>query len=448
MLLAVYGCSLLLTYHYVVAPRWSYLGYTSVRPLTPTIVVGVGLACVLLGTTVPTADLGPRNLLRVLGLLVVVVPTISVGTMVTPSLSLNWVVFAVALTVGLVLSTTSAGPRPITLTEQLAVLGGGTSRRVLLLLGGLSIAVLVASFGFSNPVDLITDPLGEVVYETRYASRSRITPGSIGNSVLFSSTRVLFPALIGVGIYRSDRSMTWCGLAGQVTAFGLTAHKTPIVWAVVCLLIGRMGRIDAVRPRRMVLLAVAGVWVGALLAIEGVYWAVSVLARRTFSAQAVNAAYYFDFFSQHEKAQLRHSFLAFTGEFPYDLSKPGFVIGEIYYGDERISANASAWVDGYANFGMIGIVLVAVLVAGYLWLLESSAVYVPGGVTLMVMLPLTLGLCNTSVFTLMTTHGGIVAPVVLLLVSQVVRADLQQEEERSSAAAAEHRRRHRLAVRI
>lgn len=129
---------------------------------------------------------------------------------------------------------------------------------------------------------------------------------------------------------------------------------------------------------------------------------------------------YMDFFSNRGYTHFSHirglgAVIGTPSQYANDGRWPalGLIVGEDHFGFLRLNANASFVAsDGIASFGIIGIPIVFCLVALYLRVLDKSARGI-GGVSLVLLLPFTLTLSNGSIFTLLTSFGGIFWVIIM-----------------------------------
>jgi hypothetical protein len=80
---------------------------------------------------------------------------------------------------------------------------------------------------------------------------------------------------------------------------------------------------------------------------------------------------WFDFFSNNRFALLGHSVLKGFVNYPYSLEPPS-LIGEMYFGHDKMNADANIWADGFANFGYLGMLGATLALGAWLWLVDSS----------------------------------------------------------------------------
>src|SRR6185437_6613284 len=124
--------------------------------------------------------------------------------------------------------------------------------------------------------------------------------------------------------------------------------------------------------------------------------------------------YYYEFFSDHPKALLGHSIFKSIVHYPYPL-EPRQMIGYVYFHDSGMSANANFWADAYANFGYIGILCFTLLLAGVMWLYDSSSAGRNLTVTALVIALPAFAVANSGLLTSLLTHGIGLAMVLMYL---------------------------------
>lgn len=420
-----YAIALTLSYRFAVSPRYSYLGYTSSID-SVAILVFLGIAGgVIAGLAMPVSIVSFGSSVRATLLVIVWLPSVVIGTQAREGVSAHWVGFLI-VSLGLTVAATNepkAALRiPPVLNMSPSVAAG------LLLISGLSMmSVILLAAGLSNPIPLLLDPLGENLYEARYASRSVIPPGSIANTLLFSGTRVVFPATLIAGLVSRRKLLVLTSVASQLLCFGITAHKTPVAFLILTLIwFSTSGRQSGHVERRkaetfgVMRFLTFAVTVAHVIYLLGERVPASLLTRRTLSAQGLNSRLYFEYFSENPTFQLRHSILGWMGPSNYSESKPAFVVGEYFFGSADIAANASALVDGYANFRTAGMVGSALVLWVFVSVVQSLSIALPVEVVFLATGPMLLAIANTSILTIMTTHGGVLVPPVLLMLRSIV----------------------------
>lgn len=150
-------------------------------------------------------------------------------------------------------------------------------------------------------------------------------------------------------------------------------------------------------------------------------WLSSLFSRRVFYVPANLTFVYFDFFDNSPKVFWSNSVLSSFITYPYDLSLT-HVVGR-YLGKEQMGANNGFIASGYAQAGFFGIFIYALIVGAVLRFI-NDVTYNTLPVWLAVALsivPLRALLISSDLFTVMLTHGFIVA-IILIYLARLKRA--------------------------
>jgi len=174
--------------------------------------------------------------------------------------------------------------------------------------------------------------------------------------------------------------------------------------------------------------------------LQGGYSLTTLLVRRALATAGLNTAYYFDFFSNNPRYGLHQSILSFAGSPPYQLSPPQ-LIGVKYYGSSSLAANANLIADGYANFGVLGCILMGIVFALYLRFVDKASKHLPLQVSGPALTLVLVAAANSAALTVLSTHGGLVLLVLMLCLPPVVRPSVRQAREHGHGARGSERRR-------
>lgn len=142
----------------------------------------------------------------------------------------------------------------------------------------------------------------------------------------------------------------------------------------------------------------------------------SIFSRRLFFVPANLTYVYFDFFSKNPHVFWSNSVLSSFLSYPYDLSM-SHVIGR-YLGHESMSANNGFIASGYAHAGVFGVLFYSLIIGLILrFINDISHNLLPLWVVLSLsIVPLRSLLISSDLFTVMLTHGFIVALIIILFV--------------------------------
>ena len=216
--------------------------------------------------------------------------------------------------------------------------------------------------------------------------------------------------LIAFGLVYRRRMCLVTGIIGQVSVFSLTGFKaavlSPIFLAFIALLIKH--------SRRSFGLALASGLMGIILIsaiadhASGNIFFSSILTRRALAVPGLLTGFYFEHYSHF--AQVGPGF-----HFSHDLAGlgPASEIGFVYMGSEDTAANANLWAEGFAEFGISGMVGYTIFVAFVMWIYDSiSARHNLALAVLLAAMPAIL-LSNTAPTTMLISHGSLAAALVL-----------------------------------
>jgi hypothetical protein len=145
-------------------------------------------------------------------------------------------------------------------------------------------------------------------------------------------------------------------------------------------------------------------------------WLSSLFSRRVFYVPANLTFVYFDFFSDNPNIFWSNSVLSSFLTYPYDLSLT-HVVGR-YLGSEEMGANNGFIASGYAHAGIFGVFIYSIIVGIILRFLndityKTMPVWLAVALTIV---PLRSLLISSDLFTVMLTHGFIVAIILVYLI--------------------------------
>jgi len=201
----------------------------------------------------------------------------------------------------------------------------------------------------------------------------------------------------------------------QVYFFAASGHKTVLFLPVLVLGVW-------IYFRKFSSLVVVPAMFGVLIVISLMsffifddIWMLSLFARRLFYVPADLTFIYFDFFSNNTKVLWSNSVLANFISYPYDTDIP-HVVGR-YMGKEEMAANNGFISSGYAHAGILGVLFYSLILGIILRFINDTTtgtLPVWLAVTLSIV-PLRAVLISSDLFTVMLTHGFIVAIILIFL---------------------------------
>jgi hypothetical protein len=291
----------------------------------------------------------------------------------------------------------------------------GVSRVSVILLGGAIVAFYVTVFLSYGWISRL--PSLDEVYDVRLEFADTIAAqGRIVSYTIPWLGNVINPLIIAWGVQRRNPFAIAAGAAGSTYLYGLGGYKSIASMIVFVPILFVAARYAARYLGIWMVIGAIGILVATRIeaALYGSTTLAFLLVRRIFGVPAMLTSRYFEFFSDHPKALLGHSFL--RGFVPANYSDgPPSVIGRAYVAPD-VHANANLWADGYANFGLAGsigatLLLIVVLIA-YDWAAAGADPTLPA---VLMGMP-ALALSNAALFTTILTHGlGLATVVVWLL---------------------------------
>jgi len=230
-------------------------------------------------------------------------------------------------------------------------------------------------------------------------------------------SKVVFPFSFLLAILTKKRTMMALSLVGSVLMFGLTSHKGAFFYPFAVLLFWWIaGR------RRGLFFVLVGYGLSVIVSLIdywfGIFggWVATLLLRRIIFVPALLNFIYYDFFSQHGFVYWAQSKITF-GVVPYrfDLDVP-HLIGYHYFGNPSTGAN-TGWIgSGFANAGVWGIFIYALIVGMILALLDAYCRFHDKRVIIAIFVaPMLAVLMSSDLPTALLTHGTLIGLIFLLL---------------------------------
>jgi hypothetical protein len=408
-----YVAILLWAYQEAIAPTYGYQGLIDRAPSAAAVTMAVVLA-VLPSLWLPVAHRRPSAVVAWFLYVLGYVPAIAVPTFIARQPETTTLLTSLAMLGSMACIGVAAAIRVPNLrrpTPSAATYVAG------IVVFAIAVDVyLLATFGLSFDLP----DLGEV-YDVRSAFRGAVGGGvgAIAAGYLIPwAGNAINPMLMTVGIVRRQWWLVGLGLVGQLLIYQVTGFKS-ILFSVVLV------------PAVLAMLAIGRRAAGPLVAVGAgiVLWASVVattlivspwplaLASRLFATPGQVAHQYFDWFATHPTYGLAHSVLRGITATPW-TEDPPFVIGTAYF-SSGTNANGIIWADGFANFGLGGVLAVGVVLALALWIVDIAARGRDLRLTAPVFAIAGLSLANGAVLTTLLTLGmGLAIVLVALLPSE------------------------------
>lgn len=406
VMVGVYAVVLFWVYSQLVTGPFAYLGYRFSEP-TPLLMVLVWIVASLVALALPARLDRPSSVMIWILYAVTVAPTILMAPYTSYLDDPSAILLSVA--VALVFAAVVLGQNPAPRSLRLSV----SPRAIWVFLGVFSIATYAMLLVFQG---IQVSPFNiDDIYGVREGFADEVGNVRILAYLVQTQANVVNPFIAAIGLVTRRWWVIAIAVAGQVLIYSTTGFKhvlfAILAWLVVVIILRRNGK----RTRASVLVWGASALVLAAAAVDratGGYLATSLFSRRFIFTPGLFTSVYAHFFSIHPQAHLGYSVLAPFVDYPYDTTPP-FLIGEWMAGVPTMASNANLFADGFANFGLLGLVGAGAILLVYLRVLDRAAVGLPIVVSALVVVILAVALSNASILTSMFSHG-LVAAVVLL----------------------------------
>ena len=224
--------------------------------------------------------------------------------------------------------------------------------------------------------------------------------------------QALNPFLISFGLVYRRRMCLIAGIMGQIVVFSMTGFKTAALCAIFLALVA----VFVKRWRHNFGLALTAGVIGLVLVAAvadratGNIFFNSIITRRALVVPGLLTGFYLEHYSHVPPVgvglHLSHD---------ESVIGPANEIGLTYFGNADVNANANLWAEGFAEFGVPGIVGFTLFLAFMLWLYDSLASRRDLQMSVLLAAMPAIMLSNTSPLTVVISHGGLAAALLLYL---------------------------------
>lgn len=347
-----------------------------------------------------------------------------------PSDFILWIVFAIAGAPSILISQYAVVLRPemavrvaLAVAASLAFARGITSlsvrsimpqivldRKTLLTLGiGFSVLIysyMIYRFGIS---------LKYVSLSNVYDVRAAYIEGSTGDRVIGYLVpvqyQVLNPLMMILGLSSKRLSLWSAGALGQAYIYIAAGYKAVLfsIFAVIAIhFLFRRAWVSAVR------LLVGIICGAAFSALSEIVVGVRILSdlylRRLLVVPGILTASYVTVFEHRTRGNFAE-ILPFA-DVPFEVLTATNIVGAEIIGNAATSANVNLWGHGYLQMGFIGMFVECAFFGFVLLVADDAARHVNLSIICSIFLMPALAIAQSSVFTVMTTHGFLAAVLV------------------------------------
>jgi hypothetical protein len=368
-----------------IAPIWGYEGYVYNEPSLPKEIGGFVLLLLMLGLILFMRLSGFMYAVVSVFVFLCFIPNVVLFVNMddSPKVLLSYITFILIL---IFLGRVNLGLKVKVIDRkwQIGILLG--------LIGVLFIPFfIVYRFNFNYSVFL----LGEEVYDVRFAAREK---GNILTDYTYSwLTNILLPIVLVLSIHYKKRMIFSLCILGLIYLFLCNAMKSVFLSIPFLILFYNW-------TYEKKILILNSIFVGyCAVSFFAQNLLISVFVNRTFFITGLMNRFYFEFF-ENKPIYLSSSIFRKFIDYPYQET-PARLIGGIYVGNYEANANNGIPGDGYMNFGYLGVVIFAIVIAGIFAYLNSLKISNKFFGVIFVTISTLL---STELFTSLMTHGILV----------------------------------------
>lgn len=213
---------------------------------------------------------------------------------------------------------------------------------------------------------------------------------------------VVNPFILAFLIYKKKYKFIFIPIALEVLLYGYTGYKSLFVTLILAPFFAEILR-RGIAKRFLECVIALGIFAGILMGYLGKLSLYLFIIVRVFLWPSLIALEYYDFFWMYPKIKLSHSIFGHFFKNVYNM-EPSFYMGSVYYGKPDMRLNVTWYGDAYMNFGILGIIVFAILlyfIIGVIKSVESKNIYLVsallfGGV---------MSLFNGPILTTLLTNG-------------------------------------------
>ena len=280
----------------------------------------------------------------------------------------------------------------------------------------LVIAAYVALIIQAGALSLTNLSLQDIYLYRR--DQQELIGGGIAGYLSVWVPKIFNPLLMIVFFYQRNRSLLIATLALQIFFFATTSNREIIFIPALVIASFLFFKHEVRYDTSMIVIAGGFIFLTILGPyIEEWYDINNILLRRAFFVPVSATFIWFDYFSYHGFVSWSDRILSSILPTAYTGYSIPYLIGDAIARGRDVSANTGLVATGYANFGLVGVLVYAAILAGVLALLQKLA---DGGVPLWIIAsllanPIRSAWSDSDLFTAISSHGIAIAIVLLFL---------------------------------
>lgn len=250
------------------------------------------------------------------------------------------------------------------------------------------------------------------LYDIRMTSRDQLSEVSFIAAYSYMLTfKAIAPLILSYGLLKGNRLLVYTAIMVFALGFLVSGHKSILLTPIA--LLGLYYCLKRSMSIKLMLCNIAFVLSLISFFSSGMVQFIfgDILMRRVFIVPGMLTNMYFDYFSVHDFNLFSSVTSKFTGA---SVTSIPFMIGENVFGRPEMSANANFVASGYAEAGVIGVLLYSVVIlVSFLFL--DSRIKLEKNIILLASFPILSAMLETNLTTVFFTHGLIFLILVKFL---------------------------------
>lgn len=255
------------------------------------------------------------------------------------------------------------------------------------------------------------------VYELRegYRETNKNVP-TIINYFFTWIIKVFIPFVFVIGVINKSIKLKIMSLFMVFSMFLVSGHKSIVLGFGLVLLLNWVFKSKEPNTFTLAKGLISLAITSTILAILKFPILQDVIVRRAILVPGLLSNLYFDYFTKNDFTLMGYSIFSFIVNYSYDKTPP-YIIGEYYFNRAEMSANANYMAAAYADFGVLGTIIITLL-CGIYFKLINIIVARKNMIKLSCLLSIVpmWALLDSSFLTVLVTHGLIWLIVLLLLI--------------------------------
>ncbi|WP_155858657.1 O-antigen polymerase [Acinetobacter sp. BMW17] len=235
------------------------------------------------------------------------------------------------------------------------------------------------------------------------------------------SSKIFIPLILLFGLFKKNIAIIFLALFLNLSLFVVSGHKS-IFFAYFFILIFYFIFRKSNKAIYVVSPFMGMVFVSTLIFfIFNQSILVDVFLRRMIQIPGMLAGFYYEYFSENGFAKYSYNILKGITHTKYE-DIPPYLIGQNYFRNDGVNANAGYLTSAYAEFGYVGGIFITLIVCGLYKVIDNIIDSAKNNKTFLLLIFLlpTWALINSAFITVMITHGLLLSIIFMIFLKDKV----------------------------